>query len=59
MVNYSNPFKRRGTLLRWKFIQRANGTTSKTLQYFHRKARKWLDCKNEDGSKITSLLEGR
>jgi hypothetical protein len=59
MVNYSNPFKKRGTLHRWKFVQRTNGTTSKTLQYFHRQAKKWLDCKNEDGSKITSLLEGR
>ena len=28
-------------------------------QYYHRKARKWLDCKDENGCKITSILEGR
>ena len=44
---------------RWKFTKGLNGTTIKTLQYYHRKARKWLDCKDENGCKVTSILEGR
>ena len=59
MKPFSNPFKRRSTLHRWKFTNGMNGTTIKTLQYYHRKARKWLDCKDENGCKVTSILEGR
>ena len=50
-MTYSRPFKRRGTLHRWRFYDGIEGPM-KGLEYFHRKARRWLPSKDEDGVKI-------
>lgn len=41
-VKFSKPFKRGGSLLRWRFFV-ADGEAWKSQQYYHRKARKWID----------------
>ena len=46
-MKYSKPFKKNGTLHRWRFQN-----THKILQYFHRKAGKWLDSKDADKQRI-------
>ncbi len=48
---YSRPFKRKGTLHRWRFYQGIEGPM-KALEYYHRKAGRWLPSKDEDGVKV-------
>ena len=50
-MTYSRPFKKQGTLHRWRFYDGIEGPM-KALEYFHRKARRWLPSKDEDGVKI-------
>ena len=43
MEGFSNTFKRGGSLLRWRFFTDGDGKAWKSQQYYHRKARKWID----------------
>lgn len=56
-MEYSRPFKRKGTLHRWRFFQGIEGPM-KSLEYFHRKARRWLPSKDEDGVFIRKQRRG-
>jgi len=57
LMEYSRPFKRKGTLHRWRFFQGIEGPM-KSLEYFHRKARRWLPSKDEDGVFIRKQRRG-
>lgn len=50
-LSRSRPFKKKGTLHRWRFFDGVDGPM-KALEYYHRKARRWLPSKNEDGVRI-------
>lgn len=54
---YSRPFKKQGTLHRWRFYQGLKGPM-KSLEYYHRKARRWLPSKDADGVFIRKARRG-
>jgi len=58
-MNYSRPFKRKGSLHRWRFYEGVQGQKKKALQYYHRKARLWFDSKDPNGVKMVSDWRGR
>ena len=50
-MSWSRPFKKNGSLNRWKFIE-IDGKSMKQLHYYNRKFGKWIASKDFGGNLI-------